>query len=125
MHPLRELRETRQVEGEPRRRWFCSPELERIVWMGDDDAPVGFQLCYDKLLGERALTWREGRGFDHAAVDTGEAMPTPYDGTPILVADGPFDPDRVSEIFTEASAEVPAPIREYVADKLAHYPEEH
>ena len=124
MHPLRELRDTRQIEGEPRRRWFCARELELIVWVDDDDDPIGFQLCYDKLIRERALTWREGRGFDHAAVDDGSGMPTKYKGTPILVADGRFDPERVSGIFLEASAELPGPIRDYVAAKLAHYPED-
>lgn len=124
MSDLRELSDTRQVPGEPRRRWFCSPELDLIVWVDDADEPVGFQLCYDKLLGERALTWRAGRGFDHAAVDNGEGMPTKYKGTPILVADGAFDSRRVSDIFREASDEVSAPIRRFVTDTLGRYPQE-
>ncbi len=124
MSDLRELSDTRQVPGEPRRRRFCSPELDLIVWLDDASEPVGFQLCYDKLRGERALTWRAGRGFDHAAVDSGEGMPTQYKGTPILVADGVFDNRRVSDIFSEASANVPPPIRSFVTDRLARYPHE-
>jgi hypothetical protein len=124
MSDLREISATRQVPGEPRRRWFCSPELDLIVWLSEGDSPIGFQLCYDKLLDERALTWRAGRGFDHSAVDNGEGMPTKYKGTPILVADGAFNNGRVSEIFREASSSVPAPIRSFVADALARYPHE-
>ena len=88
MDTLRELPDTRQIEGEPKRRWFNSPELDLIVWLDEDDAPVGFQLCYDKHHGERALTWRAGRGYDHAAVDDGEQTPAQHKSTPILVADG-------------------------------------
>ena len=122
MSLLRELSHTRQVPGEPRRRWFCSAELDLIVWVNDAEEPVGFQLCYDKLTGERAITWRAGRGFDHAAVDSGDDMPTPYKGTPILVADGIFDNNRVADTFKEASPDVPEPIRTFVADALERYP---
>ena len=124
MSPLREVSDTRQIPGEPRRRWFCSPEFDLIVWVDELDAPIGFQLCYDKLVGERALTWREGRGFDHAAVDSGENMPTRYKGTPILVADGVFDRPRIASDFDTASAQLPEPIRSYVTEKLATYPED-
>ena len=119
---MRELPDIRQIPGEPRRRWFNSPELDLIVWLDEDDRPSGFQLCYDKLRGERALTWRAGRGYDHAAVDSGEDMPTKYKGTPILVADGLFESDRVKEDFLEASAEVPEDIRNFVAAVLERYP---
>ena len=124
MSLLRELSNTRQVPGEPRRRWFCSAELDLIVWVDGAEEPLGFQLCYDKLVGERALTWRAGRGFDHAAVDNGEGMPTKYKGTPILVADGLFDSNRVADAFRDASADLPKPIRTFVADALARYPED-
>ena len=45
-------------------------------------------------------------------------MPTIYKGTPILVADGLFESDRVKEHFLEASAEIPEEIRTFVADVL-------
>ena len=64
---LRELADIRQVPGEPRRRWFSSPDLDLIVWLDDADTMLGFQLCYDKSRGERALTWRADRGYDHYA----------------------------------------------------------
>ena len=124
MNPLREIAHTRQIAGEPRRRWFTSNELDLIVWLNDDEQPVGFQLCYDKLTGERALTWREGRGFDHSAVDDGEGSPTRHKATPILVADGVFQRSRVSAQFERSSEDVPNGIRRYVIERLDHYPEE-
>lgn len=123
MSQLRELANTRQVEGEPKRRWFSSPDLDLIVWLGADEAPIGFQLCYDKDRGERALTWHAGRGFDHAAVDDGDRTGTQgYKGTPILVADGAFEPGRVKAAFLESSAEIPKDIRGFVSKVLDRYP---
>ena len=122
MSELRELPDTRQIPGEPRRRWFHSPDLDLIVWFGEDDTPVGFQLCYDKARYERALTWREGRGFDHSAVDTGERGDVRHKSTPILVADGLFDTKSVRDEFIEAAGEVPEDIKSYVSRVLERYP---
>lgn len=124
MDLLRELPDARQVPGEPRRRWFNSPDLDLIVWMDDGGEPTGFQLCYDKLRAERALTWHAGRGYDHSAVDDGEHTPAKYKSTPILVADGLFQSNRVHTLFLEASADVPEDIRRFVSDALHRYPEE-
>lgn len=123
MSLLRELPDTRQIAGEPRRRWFSSPELDLIVWLDDRNEPVGFQLCYDKHRGERALTWRAERGYDHAAIDDGEDLPSQYKSTPILIADGTFNRDRVKAAFLESSAELPGFIVELVADVLDRYPD--
>jgi hypothetical protein len=122
MDSLRELANARQIPGEPKRRWFSSPELDLIVWLDSRDAPVGFQLCYDKSRGERALTWRSDRGYEHAGVDDGERMPAHYKSTPILVPDGRFDCDRVKTSFLGSSAELPDDIRRFVAERLDHYP---
>jgi hypothetical protein len=121
MDALRELPDTRQVPGEPRRRWFSSVDLDLIVWLDDAERVVGFQLCYDKARGERALTWRAERGYDHSAIDDGESNPAQHKSTPILVADGHFDRERVSDIFLAASTDVPAPIRGAVAALLQRY----
>lgn len=124
MSGLRELPDTRQVPGEPRRRWFHSPDLDLIVWFDEGDRPIGFQLCYETSRNERAITWREGRGYDHSGVDAGDQRGTAgYKSTPILVADGLFDTNRVLREFLEASAQVPEDIRGYVARVLERYPE--
>ena len=123
MDTLREVADVRQIAGEVKRRWFSSSDLDLIVWLDEHDRPVGFQLCYDKTRGEHALTWRAGRGYEHAAVDTGEALPTQFKATPILVADGLFEPTRVKSAFLEASLSVPEDIRGFVIGALDHYPE--
>ena len=123
MSELRELPDTRQIPGEPRRRWFHSLDLDLIVWFDEGDRPIGFQLCYDKARNERALTWREGRGYDHSAIDSGEVTPARHKATPILVADGLFSTDRVLASFLAASSAVPDEIRAYVSRVLERYPQ--
>ena len=123
MSDLRELSDTRQIPGEPRRRWFHSPDLDLIVWFDDAEQPVGFQLCYDKARYERALTWREGRGYDHHAIDSGEAGRAKHKSSPILVADGLFDTHSVLSEFVAASNGLPDDIRSYVSRVLERYPQ--
>ena len=63
---LRELPRVRQVAGEPRRRWFHGHEMDLVVWEGEDGAPLGFQLAYDKHRDGHSITWRAGHGFAQA-----------------------------------------------------------
>jgi hypothetical protein len=116
---LKELLPTRQVEGEPRRRWFRSDRCDLIVWLRDDGAPEGFQLCYDKDYQEHALTWISARGFSHMRVDSGAGIPGYPKGTPILVADGAIDADRILDVFSEESGEVPPELVRLVSEKVA------
>lgn len=117
---LREIHPVRQIRGEPRRRWFASPNLDLIVWMGSDEAPVGFQLCYDKRDLERALTWRAPNLFSHMAVDTGEG-PGSHKGTPLLVPDGQFYPAFVGPCFDSECGAVPAAIVDLVREKIRQH----
>jgi hypothetical protein len=121
MDELKELADARQIAGEARRRWFHSPDLDLFVWLDDDDKPVGFQLCYDKNSREHALTWRDGRGYDHSFVDDGESGEAQYKSTPILRADGYFKRDRVKSLFVRAAKNLPPVLRQYVTDKLDGY----
>jgi hypothetical protein len=120
---LQELAAIRQIPDEPPRRWFRSDDLDLIVWYDDAGSPSGFQLCYDKLRSEHALTWTSERGFLHTAVDDGERVGLWYKETPILVADGHFNVNRLCERFAAASAALPDEIAEFVAGKLTQHPD--
>lgn len=103
---LREIPSARQVPGEPRRRWFSSARCDLIVWVREDESAEGFQLCYDKDAREHALTWMPGRGFSHTAVDPGD-NPSRHKGTPLLVADGVFEANRLLELFRAEAKSLP------------------
>ena len=118
---LRELLPTRQIPGEPRRRWFNSERCDLIVWLQDDDVPVGFQFCYDKDEIEHALTWVRNRGYNHMRVDAQDRFPyreSVQKGTPLMVPDGVFDARRLLAIFNDEGRELPPEFVALVSEKL-------
>ncbi|MEO8040343.1 MAG: hypothetical protein ABI794_16370 [Betaproteobacteria bacterium] len=118
---LTELVPTRQISGEPPRRWFFSQNVDLIVWCHESGAPLAFQLCYDKATGERALTWKPGRGFAHMTVDDGEDSGAGHKRTPTLTPDRCFDANRVSELFARMCNGLPPGIIAFVADKIREH----
>jgi hypothetical protein len=121
---LIEVRHARQIPGEPRRRWFASPELDLVVWCDARGRPLAFQLCYARGRGEHALTWNAETGFTHTAVDDGERdAGLRYKATPILRADAPPDVAALVPQFSAASARLPRPIAAFVLARLRWYPD--
>ena len=107
-----------------RRCWFASPDLDLIVWFDETNAPIAFQLCYDKRRAERALTWKPDVGFVHAAVDTGERRDRlAYKATPILVEGGQVDLARATDLLAAARRRMPPAIAEFVTSKLRQHPD--
>ena len=119
---LRELANVRQVEGEPRRRWFSDERLDLVVWQDPGGEIIGFQLCYDKQRGEHALTWMAGLGFSHERVDNGENRPGRYKAAPILVEDGTFNMEEVAPDFLAHSESLEKGLRDFIYKKLLEYP---
>jgi len=118
---LREVPNPRQVAGEGVRRWFTDDSFDLIVWYGFEDHPTGFQLCYDKLTNERALTWTADHGFQHNRVDPGE-VPGHSKMSPIIVADGAFQRDPVLERFRKASSAIDQRVAGFILEKLNAFP---
>ncbi len=117
---LRELRDIAQIKGEPRRRWFTDDFFDLIVWFDSHDEISGFQLCYNKDRDERALTWKRPSFYTHHRVDDGEAKPT-RKATPILLADGMFDYNKIAETFKKESGALERAISNFVYEKLLQY----
>lgn len=118
---MKELRNVRQIPGEPPRRWFFSPDFDLIVWLSDDQEVIGFELCYDKRRQERAISWRQNTGFRHMAIDDGEQRPGRHKSSPVPVADGDFDAPRVHAAFLAASQALPKEVVRFVAESLERY----
>ena len=81
-----------------RRRWFESEGLELVFWFDAHGAVEGFQICYERRGGERALTWRAGRGFAHATIDSGDTNPLKNE-TPVLIPDGEVPWVELTQLF--------------------------
>jgi hypothetical protein len=118
---LREIPETRQIRGEPRRRWFNSAGMDLYVWYDGDGEPLGFQLCYGKPDAERAFTWFRPASFSHMRVDHGAAPGGRHSGTPLLVPDGFVDPSLLGE-FERERIELPQELAALVAEKVRAFP---
>lgn len=119
---LREIPNVRQVKDEPSRRWFQDEHFDLVIWSEAEEI-IGFQLCYDKSLGERAITWQAETGFKHNGVDGGEDQPGRYKATPILIADGSFDHETVSAKFLSHSGNLDAVSCDFIYLKLLGYPD--
>jgi hypothetical protein len=114
---LREYQNARQVEGEPRRRWFGDRFFELIVWESEPGQLLGFQLCNAKGNDEHAVAWKAATGLTHHRVDDGESSADYRKKTPILVPDGELAHRRAAAMFKDASAGIDPG----VADLLLEY----
>lgn len=119
---LREIRNTRQVDGESPRRWFFSHDQDLLVWFDKEGRPVAFQLAYGKYRDEHAIRWNAGQGFAHHRVDDGENRGFKK-GAPLLYPDGVFDAKSVLEQFLAIAREVPREIVEFITARLREHPE--
>jgi len=121
---LAELSNTRQFKNEGYRRWFSDKYFDLIVWYDvTKTIIVGFQLCYDKFGQEHAFTWHKDRGFSHNRIDDGEEIPGHSKMSPILVNDGMFSKEVISDKFKMASRRMDSKIADFVYEKIKEYPD--
>lgn len=118
---LYEIKNIRQNEGEPRRRWFIDDYFDLVVWLSEADEIEGFQLCYDKTRNQHALTWSRSTGYMHNRVDSGEDKPGKPKGIPLLVADGDFRHEEIANRFRKESKKLDPQLSELVFEKIMQY----
>jgi len=118
---LREENNVRQIEGDPRRRWFADEYFDLIVWFEPDGSIWGFQLCYDREFKPRALTWTKAHGYKHTGIDDGESVYGSQKGSPVLVEDGLFDSGPMADRLAAASADLPPQINLFLLEKVRAY----
>ena len=117
---LREIRDVRQVLGEPRRKWFSDEDFDLIVWFEPENEVMGFQLCYDKETDQKALTWLKQDGYQHSRIDNGD-NPGKMKASPVLEANGHFDREGIGRRFRKNRGDVPEEIAGCVYDRILHY----
>ncbi len=117
---LVEQKKVRQFEADKIRRWFSDDYFDLIIWHGAQGEITGFQLCYDKSCSERAFTWTRDEGYSHHKIDDGEQI-TRLKGSPILVSDGTFSVEAVSDKFREESRGIDPHIADFVYEKILGY----
>ena len=118
---LTEYKKVRQIEGEPKRRWFSDDFFDLIVWFLKGKDILGFQLCYAKPSDQRAITWKWPDAYFHQRIDDGETRPGKHKATPILVPDGRFDYQVIAEKFRKESTDIDPEISKFVFEMLSQY----
>lgn len=118
---LKEMKDIRQIPGEPPRRWFSDDYFDLIVWFGTDGSVWGFQLCYDREAAPRALTWTKTDGYAHSGIEDGEGPGGVHKASPILVRDGLFDAGSVGAKLAAAAGGLPPEILAFVLQKTAAF----
>jgi hypothetical protein len=121
---LVEFQNVRQIPEDGFRRYFTDGDFDLYVWYADRSMVTltGFQLCYNKQTRQKALTWNNGAGFLHTAIDDGESSPL-KNQTPILVSDGTFAKDRVLKSFIGAAKKIDPKIVSFVTETISRYPQ--
>ncbi len=117
---LREIRDVKQIPGEPRRRWFSDEDFDLIVWTDPEDQIIGFQPCYDRGTEQKALTWLKDDGYKHSRIDDDD-NPGKMKASPVLKANGHFDREGIGRRFLENQADVSEKIADCVYDKIRRY----
>ncbi|CAN5407062.1 hypothetical protein BH23VER1_BH23VER1_21770 [soil metagenome] len=108
---------TRQNDGEARRQWMADDFFDLYVWYHPDGTIVGFQLCYDKMGNERALTWIRAGVFRHDRIDPGDSSPLDS-RSPVIVEGCPLEAEPVRSEFIKRSLELEPQIRSLILEKL-------
>jgi hypothetical protein len=109
-----------QESDECKRRWFSNNYFDIFVWENDRLSITKIQLCYDKSMEERVLTWTIGDNFCHDLIDNGEAFPS-KNNSPIFIHGGVFPAKDVLERFSVDSRTIDSNIRAFVLRKLEKY----
>ena len=118
---LREIRETNQKIGEPKKRWFTSLNMDLFVWFNEDDEIISYHLTYNKPHDEKALTWSDKKGFLHSGIDDG-TRPGKHPGSPLLVTDGELNSTKIISMFEKDSKELDPSIKSFIVSGIeAHF----
>ncbi|MBS0308135.1 MAG: hypothetical protein JSS58_04110 [Proteobacteria bacterium] len=119
---LKEIRDVRQIAGEPLRRWFSSATQDLVVWNDEHGSVLAFQFCYDKGSVEHAVRWDAEKGFRYLKVDDGESGGgLRYKASPLLLANGAPDVTYMLACFGQNDAHLPESIRMQIVGKLDEY----
>ena len=118
---LREITTSNRLDQGLSKRWFNDEFMDLIVWQDESGSFAKFQLCYDKIHNEHALTWVRAKGFVHNAIDDGEDYAGGHKSTPILVPDGQIDLDAVIAKFKQGATAIDEEVIDFVSEKLLSF----
>lgn len=102
---FKELKNVRQIPGEPLRRYFTHDDIDLLVWVRKNRV-FGFQLITPWRESQIAITWYDGKGLSLGEVDDGEGRPARPKMSPLLVSQD-FKITTIQDIFQVISEKLP------------------
>lgn len=118
---LTEYESTRQIPGEPFRRWFADSDTDLVIW-SQGDRIVGFQLISPVGTEGAVVTWKEGRGTTVSGLDEGENRPGRHKASPLLTEGANSNLDDVLRHFLSISQGLSPEICEVVVRIISDLP---
>jgi hypothetical protein len=118
---LSEVAKTKQVDGEPVKRWFTSDNMDLFVWLDDENNILNYQLTYDKERNEKALTWDKTEGFKHLVVENSERS-CKYPQSPLLKVGGTLDLQKLLTHFDAYSQTLYSEIKSFIISRIKYNP---
>lgn len=119
---LNEIAHLRQSNRSLVKRWFSCRDMDLFVWLRNN-APVRFQLCFNKRSNEHAICWDYHHRFQFYRVDSGETCPDQYKKTPLLLgASEHKDLTVIARTFLAASKNIDAGIADFIYARLMTFP---
>lgn len=117
-HEISNVKQKSQVQL---RRWFTDNDMDLFVWFSRH-APIGFQLSYNKQIGEKAIYWEIDNGFQHYSVDSGDVEPIKYKMSPLDSIDDDFDTYTIARAFLHNSEHIETTLADFIYARLLEYP---
>ena len=115
---LLEINKPSQILGENHRRWFYAQDADLIVWEDGSKTIIGFQFCFVIESKEKAISWRQGKGFMHEVVDNLKSNPHSYKMTPLIKQNGGYSFNLILDIFTLKSTAIDKHVRKFITSQL-------
>lgn len=122
MDALVENKNVRQRPDEGHRRWFLNDYFDVIVWYESAGGEiVGFQLCYNRTVDERAFTWQRNKRSSHFVSSGSDERGTPWIATAVLHGDAGAVPEEVLRRLTAEQGELDSDLLEMIVHHAKDY----
>jgi len=124
---LSENKTVRQRYGDGYRRWFLDDYFDLIIWYDDSKRNlIGFQLCYEKLQNERAVTYKIENDRiirSHRYITSSLAVPPKKDAqmTAILKGDADRLNPEVIEKFLKEFGKLEEDLKLFIVKELNEF----
>ena len=115
---LREIIKVAQDDPSRPKRWFTSAYFDLFVRYGPDHQIDSYELCYNKTIDEKVVSFSGSSGISHHTVDDGEQDPLRPKRAPIYLPDDRCDHRLLCTRFIQESKAIDQQVVNFVVDTL-------